>query len=755
MASRQWGNLCGCWYILPESHHSSATSRKYLPQVDVNVHSTVLSTTSRTILTQTFVNPSDGKLEMVNYTFPLYDGSCVVGFKCTIDDEVIRGVVKDREEAKADYEEAVKKGKHAGLLQQSSLASDTFTTSIGNIPAKTKAVIEITYLGELQYDAQTDGVRFTIPTIISPRYASASLSVWDIGENLPASLGQSVDNGAFRITVDVAVDHRSRIEGLQSPSHPIAVSLGRTSVSEPTVFEHHLASAAVMWNRSAGIYMEADFVLIVNAKDQEIPCAFLETHPSISHQRAIMTTLVPKFNIPNISPEIVFIIDRSGSMVDKVATLQSALKVFLKSLPVGVKFNICSFGDRYSFLWGKSQTYNESNLKDALRYVDSVKADMGGTVMLEPIEATVNNRFRDLETEILLLTDGEIWNQQQLFTYINMACSENLIRIFSLGIGNSASHSLVQGIARAGGGFAQTVLSGEELDTKVVRMLKGALTPHVKDYTIEIQYEGDSPDDFEIIEKSNEIPEVTDSPPPPYKKVSRRQSLKNAIPLFDPFFKETNTKSATSTSQENFVIPPPPKILQTPFKITSLFPFNRTSVYLLLSPDAAQKPIKSVMLKGTSAHGPLVLEIPVQIVGPGETIHQLAARKITQELEEDRGWIFEAKDSEGNVIVRQHEGKQDDIVRREAVRIGLLFQVSSKWCSFVAIGKDQSLGYDEFSSRSTERSRARHSMAMLSTYDPTIEDSDFDGAFVQREYCSSTPTSHSLAPHTQYGYHGT
>lgn len=93
-----------------------------------------------------------------------------------------------------------------------------------------------------------------------------------------------------------------------------------------------------------------DFVLIVSSKDNGVPAAFLETHSSIPYQRALMVDLVPKFSLPPARPEIIFVVDRSGSMVNKIPALISALKVFPKSLPVGVKFNTCSFGSTHSFL---------------------------------------------------------------------------------------------------------------------------------------------------------------------------------------------------------------------------------------------------------------------------------------------------------------------------------------------------------------------------------------------------------------------
>ncbi|EER38612.1 von Willebrand domain-containing protein [Histoplasma capsulatum H143] len=434
--------LCGCWYL-------ATTTRQYIPQVDLKAHSTILSASSRTILTQTFINPTSRDLGDVKYTFPLHDGVSIVGFKCEIDNRVIRGIVKERGKAKIEYQQAVQKGQAAALLEQSTLASDTFTTSIGKFPVGSKAVVEIIYLGELQHDAQSDGVRFSIPSIICPRYANSSVDTHELSQ----SLATLVQRGAINITVDVSVDKGSSIRGLQSPSHPIAITLGRTSVAAQDVFEANLASATLTMQQG-NLFFDEDFVLIVNAKDQDVPSAFVETHPTIPNQRAIMATLVPKFNIPNNNPEIVFIIDRSGSMGGKIQTLQTALRVFLKSLPVGVKFNICSFGSSHSFMWKKSQAYDASSLKAALKYVDSVSANLGGTEILAPVRATVERRLKDLDLDILLLSDGEIWDQNTLFSYINKAVSDQPIRLFSLGIGSGASQSLIEGIARAGDGLS-------------------------------------------------------------------------------------------------------------------------------------------------------------------------------------------------------------------------------------------------------------------------------------------------------------
>lgn len=52
--------ICGCYFIRELDVHGSPV-REYLPQVQLNIHTTVLSTASRTVLKQEFINPDRGK----------------------------------------------------------------------------------------------------------------------------------------------------------------------------------------------------------------------------------------------------------------------------------------------------------------------------------------------------------------------------------------------------------------------------------------------------------------------------------------------------------------------------------------------------------------------------------------------------------------------------------------------------------------------------------------------------------------------
>ncbi|KAL2061135.1 hypothetical protein VTL71DRAFT_7408 [Oculimacula yallundae] len=666
---------CGCWYPpTPPDQRGYYVPKQYLPLLESEVHSTILSTTSRTILKQTFKNPSTTEtIKECTYAFPLFDGVSVVSFTCRIGMKVLKGLVKEKVKAKAIFDQAVARGEIAGYLEQAPEASDMFSTKLGNIPAGESVIVEITYIGELKHH-ETEGIRFTIPTKIAPRYGSGP----DYGSSA-RFLNQAQD--AIKIVVDIKMLEGSFIKGVQSPSHPIAVSMGVVSSASAADPAMNKASATLSLGSAA---LDKDFVLIVHSKDTGNPKAILETHPTISNHRALMVSLVPKFSLPPARPEIVLVADRSGSMRNNIPMLISAMDVFLKSMPTGIKFNVCSFGSRSSFLWEKSQSYTKETLQEAILHVQTFAADMGGTETFGAVEATIRRRWSDLSLEVVLLTDGDIQSQTHLFNYVNQQVEESKgnIRIFPLGIGDGVSHALIEGLARAGNGFSQAVQNGERLDNCVVRMLRGALTPHTTDYTLEVKY-GQDDEDFELIEKVTEGFKVMLS------GNEEEEVRKTTISLFDTTIdlEDNAIKGGSGTIHLPTILTP--KLLQAPHKIPSLYACARTSVYLLMSPETIQRNPTSVVLRATSAHGPLELEIPIEVLtSPAETIHQLAAKKAIQDLEEGRGWIFDAKNQDGALIKDIHPSSFDDLVQREAVRLGEKFQIVGKWCSFVAVGQD-------------------------------------------------------------------
>lgn len=675
---------CGCLWYNPGN-----LQPQYLPQVSLKAHATILSSAARTTLTQTFVNPSDRVIEEISYHFPLYDGVSVVGFECKVGSRLLQSKVKTKSQANADYKNAVAQHQTAAVMHHTSM-NDVFVIRLGNVPARGKINVDITFVGELKQDSQTDGIRYTLPSTIAPRYGTRT----PYDSTQLSSLGLPANLKGMSITVDVQMEKGLVIRELESPSHRVKVSLGRVSSTPATssIFEPSQASASVIpQQKNTSVVLEQDFVVLIKADGLDTPCALLERHPTIPNQRALMATIVPKFSLRPASPEVVFVIDRSGSMGNKIPTLRSALQVFLKSLPVGICFNICSFGYSYSFMWPTSKVYDASSLQQALDFVDTVEADMGGTQMQGAVMATVQNRLNFKDLDVLLLTDGQIYDQDRLFDFVREKAADNTARFFSLGIGKAASHSLIEGIARAGNGFCQSVTEYEELDRKVVRMLKGALTPHIHDFELEVEYDTETEREFDFVSDTENF---TDSETEGKENEGdgadsvegTAGNSSKPILLYDENFQESDINVDTEKrAAETLPTITPPRAIRAPYNIPPLYPFIRTNVFLLMDEHSPEKIPKSLKFTATSNDSPLELRIPICDIGTGETIHQLASRKAVIELGEGHGWLAHAKDKKGNKFKQFHPDTKQRLTERECQNLGIKFQVTGKYCSFVAL----------------------------------------------------------------------
>ena len=138
-------------------------------------------------------------------------------------------------------------------------------------------------------------------------------------------------------------------------------------------------------------------------------------------------------------------------MESKVPELKSALQLFMRSLPEGCYFNIIGFGSSYIKLFPDSRRYNDETLGLATSHISSLFADLGGTELLQPLSEVFRlPAIPGYARQVFVLTDGQISNTEQVISLVQKNNQQS--RVFALGLGDSVSHNLVEGLARAGKG---------------------------------------------------------------------------------------------------------------------------------------------------------------------------------------------------------------------------------------------------------------------------------------------------------------
>src|SRR3954470_5197825 len=88
-----------------------------LPLERTSVDATIMGPIAEVLVKQVFHNPLDQAIEAV-YLFPLPHEAAVHRLTFTLRDRTIEGVIKEREEARRDYERARAEGRAATLLEQ-------------------------------------------------------------------------------------------------------------------------------------------------------------------------------------------------------------------------------------------------------------------------------------------------------------------------------------------------------------------------------------------------------------------------------------------------------------------------------------------------------------------------------------------------------------------------------------------------------------------------------------------------------------
>jgi Ca-activated chloride channel family protein len=408
----------------------SANPGLYLvsPAVKSEVSITVVGPIIRTTVKQTFHNAT-GRCAEGLYVYPLPETSAVDTLTMTIGSRVINGEIREREQARKEFEQARIEGRKASLVEQQ--RPNVFTTAVTSIMPDEDAVIEIAYQETARYENGEFRLRF--PMVVAPRYSPAPALA---GAKLPAT----PTTGSNRADVSIAVDLQAgySLRNIHSAQQLRSETLGnrhyRVTADSTTLNDHDFE---LSWQPDLG----------------SDPAATVLTETLGDDTYALVMVAPPARSPLRLPRETIFIIDSSGSMAGpSMQQAKASLLLALADLKPSDKFNIIDFDSVARPLFSESSFADAPSIELAKEFVDTINAD-GGTEMLNALRIALPEKTTTppgTVRQVIFMTDGQVDNEQELFSFIHSRLGDS--RLFTVGIGAAPNSHFMRNAARFGRG---------------------------------------------------------------------------------------------------------------------------------------------------------------------------------------------------------------------------------------------------------------------------------------------------------------
>ena len=418
-----------------------------------------------TTVGQVFANPHDIDLE-ARYSFPVPRHGTVVELTVWIDGRPVTGEVLEREEARQLYEEEKAAGREAGITERDSYR--TFETHIAPVRARQDTRLRLVYLQPAEVDT---GIGRYVYPLEEGGVDEAKLAFWTANERV---------TGDF--SFDLHVKSAYPVEAVRMPQQPQAlirqhgdgewsVHLGNHAATPDSALNASLEQAPVASSRddiaATGAAFTLDQDLVVYWRHQAgLPGSVdLVAHKAPGSERGtFMLVVTPGDDLQPIveGRDWVFILDVSGSMQGKYATLVDGVQRALDQMPATDRFRIVLFNEHARELtpgWVSANPESVAHHSQALLAIHPGN----GTNLYAGLDRGLKSLDADRTSGIVLVTDGvaNVGETRQR-RFIEMLARHD-VRLFTFVLGNGSNRPLLEALARESNGFAISVSNSDDI----------------------------------------------------------------------------------------------------------------------------------------------------------------------------------------------------------------------------------------------------------------------------------------------------
>lgn len=407
------------------------------------------------------------------YVFPASTQVTVHGMQMQIGNQLVTARIKEKEEAKVEFEEAKEEGKSTSLLSEE--RPNVFSMNVANIMPGDKVSIDLHYT---ELIVPTDGTyQFVYPTVTGPRYVgpviddSGTREEWVATPYLPEGSSPK-DKYDIRVSLSAAVP----ITELTSSSHEIMV-------------EWEEKTKAVVSLADASDYAgNRDFILDYKMTGQEISTGLMLNKGENENFFMLMVQPPERYDARDIPPrEYIFVLDVSGSMSGyPLETAKELIRNLVSDLRETDTFNLILFSGASVQMSEKSVPATAENIKKAVEIIDNQEG-FGGTELAPALkDALAIPDEENVSRSIVVITDGYIYGEKEIFEIIHDHIGD--ADFFSFGIGRGVNRYLIEGIAKTGQGEPFVVTEKEQASETAERFKAYIQSPVLTD--IEVKFDG-------------------------------------------------------------------------------------------------------------------------------------------------------------------------------------------------------------------------------------------------------------------------